>query len=633
MRWIALAFFEALWWPAFSQKVNSEYRAEADALRTHFREHDVAATQALTTVQFEVNPVGGLQARVKDDFHLLALKPNARVVVRNSYNLQIAIESASLKTEAGKVLAHDKMCGNVQRGDIFYSDAQVCVYAAVRAQVGQGAKFESTRLVRDPRYLPVVFFYNDFPAKQRELQFVVPEGVEVELVEMNFSGLGITREVRQESDRVIHRYRLPMAEGHSELENLPGALHYEPHILLLTKGYRNARGESVRVLADTKDLYQWYRSLTDLNTLDENALKPTVEKLASPARTAEEKIRAIYSWVQENIKYIAFEDGIAGFKPDDAHQVFYKRYGDCKGMANLTKSMLQLAGLDARLTWIGTERIPYTYDLPSLAVDNHMICTVYADGVQYILDPTDRYGLLGFPGGHIQGKEMLIENGKDYEIGKVPDLSLRLDLQESRWRYSLGEQALLGEGETTLRGDAKKRLQYLLDMVNPDDRAKVVKAAVAGHASLTELEVVQLPVPQRDSILSVNYTGKFRNQVYRHEKEVYLDLDFDDELRADQIPKTRKLPFHFSGKSFKRVVAEFELPTGYEVVQLPRAFSTQSEYFSFSLRYQHEKNRIIYTKELKILKPLMPTSEFGVWNKAIDELKKSYNEQIILKTP
>ena len=51
-----------------------------------------------------------------------------------------------------------------------------------------------------------------------------------------------------------------------------------------------------------------------------------------------------------------------------------KKYGDCKGMANLLTEMLRSVKLDARRCWIGTNHIAYDYSTPSLSVDNHMIC-------------------------------------------------------------------------------------------------------------------------------------------------------------------------------------------------------------------------------------------------------------------
>jgi hypothetical protein len=47
--------------------------------------------------------------------------------------------------------------------------------------------------------------------------------------------------------------------------------------------------------------------------------------------------------VQDNIRYIAFEDGIMGFKPDAAQNVFNKNMGIAREKANLLKEMLKQA--------------------------------------------------------------------------------------------------------------------------------------------------------------------------------------------------------------------------------------------------------------------------------------------------
>ena len=59
--------------------------------------------------------------------------------------------------------------------------------------------------------------------------------------------------------------------------------------------------------------------------------------------------------------------------------------------------------MDARLTWIGTRSIPYDYTIPSLAVDNHMICTVFLGEEKYFLDATEEYVGFGDYAYRIQG--------------------------------------------------------------------------------------------------------------------------------------------------------------------------------------------------------------------------------------
>jgi hypothetical protein len=76
-------------------------------------------------------------------------------------------------------------------------------------------------------------------------------------------------------------------------------------------------------------------------------------------------------------------------------------------------TMLQLAGYDARLAWIGTRDIPYDYSLPSLVVDNHMICALFLRDSTYFLDGTESYISFGDYAYRIQGRPALIQDGKN----------------------------------------------------------------------------------------------------------------------------------------------------------------------------------------------------------------------------
>ena len=106
-------------------------------------------------------------------------------------------------------------------------------------------------------------------------------------------------------------------------------------------------------------------------------------------------------------------------------------------MANLTKALLKLAGYDARLTWIGTNHLAYDYSIPSLAVDNHMVCTVLLNGKRYIMDATEKYNALGDYAERIQGRPILIENGDKYILDKVPLLGNTRNLVINRQKVEI----------------------------------------------------------------------------------------------------------------------------------------------------------------------------------------------------
>ena len=127
------------------------------------------------------------------------------------------------------------------------------------------------------------------------------------------------------------------------------------------------------------------------------------------AASAEAKARNIYKWVQQNIKYVAFENGMEGFIPREANLVCSRRYGDCKDMASIMTAMLQHAGVTAYFVWIGTRSLPYEYSqVPLPIADNHMISAIKLDTSFIFLDGTDSHCVFGTPPEHIQGKDALI---------------------------------------------------------------------------------------------------------------------------------------------------------------------------------------------------------------------------------
>jgi transglutaminase-like putative cysteine protease len=148
-----------------------------------------------------------------------------------------------------------------------------------------------------------------------------------------------------------------------------------PHIIPIITSYK-IKDKEAKLLNDVSGLYNWYYSMVkDINQQPtDKALVTLVDEITKDNKTDLEKVRSIYYWTQQNIKYIAFEYALGGFIPREANDVFNKKYGDCKDNSSILYEMLKVAGLKGHLTWIGTREIPYSYtDVPTPIVDNHMI--------------------------------------------------------------------------------------------------------------------------------------------------------------------------------------------------------------------------------------------------------------------
>ncbi len=121
------------------------------------------------------------------------------------------------------------------------------------------------------------------------------------------------------------------------------------------------------------------------------ALTNKVAALVAETKTASERIRALFRFVSQEIRYmgITTETEAPGYEPHDVSLTFGNRYGVCRDKAVLLVEMLRLAGFDARpvLIHVGSKKDP---EIP-LPYFNHAIVAVKEPGAKdwTLMDPTD----------------------------------------------------------------------------------------------------------------------------------------------------------------------------------------------------------------------------------------------------
>ncbi|HEY5825597.1 MAG TPA: transglutaminase domain-containing protein [Cyclobacteriaceae bacterium] len=619
--WIGILFCVS------AQKNTNKERASA--LKQIFKDTKVAASNYSTAYEFELNG-SNLLVEHTEDLSMISLEGNVNYNRTVFYNDHIKINEGEVKYASGKKIPVNKSCGNYEVEDIFYSDSKVCSYQFNFLHEGTEIDFKSNTTYDDARYFTKVFFHEDIPVAEREIRFSIPNSVQVELVEKNFAGFDIKKNITKEGSNTIYTYTVKNLKAFKSENNSLGFLYYYPHLIVVTKEYTTSSGRKA-VIASVNDLYGWYAGLVKEVKNDPSALKEEVNKLVATAKTPEEKIKAIYYWVQDNIKYIAFEDGIAGFKPEAAQQVLYNRYGDCKGMANLTKEMLKVAGFDARLTWIGTKRIPYTYDLPSLAVDNHMICTVFLNEKQFILDPTEKYIALGKHAERIQGKEILIEDKDKFILKKVPVAGAEQNQVTQEESITIEGETLKGQGQMTINGESKKNILYYSTNIKQEDQKKLYdNLVVSDYGNQDKVEVTNAPPVDRDKAMEVKYNYTLNNKITRFEKDVYVEVDWNKMYKSLTMKDDRESDYYFNRKVNTKVVKKLKVPAGYKVTHLPKNMSRKHVDFSFAVTFEQKGTELIYTNQIIIPNGLVKKADFKIWNDYIKELDDVYNDQIVL---
>ncbi|MES2733021.1 MAG: transglutaminase domain-containing protein [Bacteroidota bacterium] len=609
-----------------------DYPKIAKELQQKYKDSEAAIIQSTITYEFVKNAKVGAKIIESKNEKLLSLRYNYLIHQTEFYDNNSIIEEfraeSSLKQKAPDGL---RSCGTYTNEGDFYDDSKFCTHQLKLKEVGEVWDIGLVKIINDPKYLTSIYFQEAYPLLEKKITFIIPSDIEVEIKEMNFPDFAISKAERTEGSNKIVEY-LVKALAPMERENLQRGLQYNhPHLLVLVKSAVMA-GKKVNVLSSPQDLYAWYSSLTRQLQPNPQVFKSTVAQLTKDKKSDEEKIKALYYWVQDNIRYIAFEDGMAAFKPDEAQHVFEKKYGDCKGMANLTKEMLKAAGYDARLTWIGTTRIMYDHSVPSLAINNHMICTVLLGGKKYYLDATEKYIPFDENAERIQNRSVMIEDGDKFIADKIPASDKNHDIDLRNLTMKINGENLEGKYTIELKGEAKKDFLYAYHYTKNDQKEEFLTDFISkGNAHVKTSNLVLPDMEKREGTLSLECVIKYSSAVSSFNNEFYIDIDPTKIFNNWVIKDTRQSDIDFGEKIHKKTIINLQIPDGYSVSHLPAKVDISDPEFSFSINYALNGNTVVYTKELNIPQGIIKKASFSQWNMANRKLTKAYEDQILLK--
>jgi hypothetical protein len=631
----------ALLLPVFLSAQSDDDIFEANRLKKVFPEDRVAAT----TVEEEYNFDKGrsddklpiVTATKNTGITFLALRQSAGIQYYDFYNSFCRITSFK-QLEKIKGMFGIKKNYNVgyaidrsaSSSEIFSDDSRVKFFNIRFSGYGDVTRVETEKKFFDSKYLTSVYFHSFYPAKEKVVRIKVPDWLHLDIREFNFEGYKVVKQKTTEKNMTVYTFKVQNIEAIKNESRAIGAAYSFPHLVLVVKSF-DYDGKTEKGFGDAGDLYRWYNYLYKKCVNKPDELKAKVTELIKGKSTDIDKVKSIFYWVQDNIRYIAFEDGLAGFIPATAQEVFRTKYGDCKGMANLMTEMLKQAGLEAYMTWIGTRHIPYDYTLPSLAVDNHCISTVIIGGKEYFLDGTEKYIPFGDYAWRIQGKEVLIGKGDKYDVKKVPLMDIEKNKILTQTSFQLKDNVLKGHVKATLTGEQRTVFHQFYHDLPTDAKKKFIQGFLEfGNKNLLVSNVKTSDLSNREIPVVVEGDIDLSNYIITEDKEIYLGIDFfPEDLRGIIPDNKRQQDYALHSSYISQDETELVLPTGYKVASLPGLINEKSADYSVNASYTAKDNKIIFKKSLTFTNGRIRKSDFENW-KAFTQKLKDFNSNLIL---
>lgn len=522
---------------------------------------------------------------------------------------------------------------NSSSSSVFFDDIKERQLIFPHLEKGAKKVYNYKREFVDPFLLHKYMFIGGYPIKDATFEVKTDKNVNIGFKIFNDPNNTIQFKKTEVKGKIVYTWTLKDVKAFKFESNSPGVLHSAPHIDIYIKDYTINDKKTV-VLDDVTLLHKYYQGfVNNLNKKECIDLKKITEDITKDKTTDEEKIKSIFYWVKDNIKYVAFENGYEGFIPREADLVFERKFGDCKDMANIIVSMAEYAKIkDVNLCWIGTREIPYSYtELATPAVDNHMIAA-YKKGDEYIfLDATDRETRYGLPTSFIQGKEALINNGKEFKIVKVPVIDAKKNQVDDIVKVQIKDGKLIGKGKMEFIGFNRSMTLMQIGDASGKTRFEMIKSLVIkGNNKFNLNSFTEENIGNRDLPYNVNYDFELDNYIIKVDKELYLNPYLHKIFEKNPIQKDRVTGYDFEIVSFFNSEYEFEIPANYKVKYIPKNFTLDNELLKVNAVFTESNNKILVKYTFEVKKLIIEPSDFQLWDDSIKKMKSNYSETLIL---
>jgi len=374
-------------------------------------------------------------------------------------------------------------------------------------------------------------------------------------------------------------------------------------------------------LGTWKAIGDWYYRLADGRRVSTPEIAAKVQQLTANATYFDEKITALALFLQSDVRYVAVEIGIGGYKPHLSPDIYRSRYGDCKDKVTLLSTMLADAGIVSEYVLVDTEHGVVKPDVPS-TLFNHAILAIEVpaetrtgkyrslstskSGKQYLIfDPTDEYTPIGELRPALQGSYALLvgnSGGELIQLSVSPPDSNRLD-REGKFTLQ-ADGSITGTLTEVRTGDHASRERMWMATANESERRKYVERYLEQSLKSVTLERANFGDGSTRATELV-YNFQITAQSYaQHSGSLLLvrpRVVGDKSLSLEWAK--RKYPVELSGTTSEKDVYEIQLPPGYVVDDLPEPLHVDVGFARYSSKVEAAGTTLRYSREYVISDP------------------------------
>ncbi|MDX6747432.1 DUF3857 domain-containing protein [Polaribacter sp. PL03] len=361
-------------------------------------------------------------------------------------------------------------------------------------------------------------------------------------------------------------------------------------------------------------------------------IKNLVEGIKDPL----EKAKLVYEFMQNKTRYISVQVGIGGWEPIAANQVDKVGYGDCKGLANYTKALLDIAGVTSYYTIVyADEKRDIDKDFTSMQ-GNHAILNIpnseVSGGKDIWLECTSQTMPFGFLGDFTDDRNVLVVTPKGGIIKRTTSYKDEENSQKTITEIQLNKDGSLAANLKIV----SKGLQYDdkqgLVTLSEDELFKRYKSNIWSYNNNLEIETATLENDKNNIVFTEDIKATIKNYATVNDTEYLFRVNvFNKNSYVPKRYRKRKLPLKISRGYKDEDFYTIVLPEGYVLGAIPleKEISTKFGSYKVSLK-KIDETSFKYQKTIIIKEGVYSKEDYKVYRSFRKSIAKYENLRIAI---
>ena len=370
--------------------------------------------------------------------------------------------------------------------------------------------------------------------------------------------------------------------------------------------------------------------ISDVVILSEDAVKE-VKSLVNESDSNLEKAKKVYEYMQNKTRYINVAIGIGGWKPDKATNVHNLGYGDCKGLTNYTKAMLDEIGVTSYHTIVfGGEGIRDIDKEFSCAQGNHMILNIPNEDEDLWLECTSQSVPFGFIANFTDDRDVLVVTPEGGEIKHTKIYNASENKQHQKANVIISKNgALKATVNIASRGVNYNNRMYLTSLSEKDK--KIVYKN--DYSYVNGLEVSKIEILNNKEEITLREKVELSTLAYVQKAGSSFLFAPNIFNRQQTIPPSysnRKTPLKIQRSESELDEYEIIIPEGMSVEGVSDNIEITEDFGSYKVSIMVNSNSIKYKRELIINAGVYDQSTYTKYRNFIKNIVKTDKSKLVL---